>query len=171
MDGSLSMQSKQGVAILMMIATLLGMVRPDETTKKIDKLRTQIRKRFNELIKRKPTFAHECMMESNRVWEHAKKEVNDLHFTIGLEPALLALYAFIEDDKIGGAWFTKRTFYEAMRSMEMVVDARDNDAEVEKASNNLVDIFADALGIKQSNKLKLMKQRIYNNLVLEGKIK
>lgn len=163
--------NEKGVAVLLLIATLLSFIKPYETTKKIDKLRTQIRKRFNDMVKHRPEFAKEAIKESDLVWEKAKKEIDNHNYTIGLEPSILALYSLIEDTKYGKQWFTVKTFYDAMRSMEAVTDERVDDAHVEQASNHLVDIFADALCIHKDTRLNLLRKKVYNNLVIEGKIK
>ena len=157
----------QRVALLFMINALLKQIHPNELTKKVDKLSTQVSKAILLVRKTNSHVYAEGGKLADNAWENAKKEIDDKNYQIILSASLTSLYDLF--DKC--PWFTSKTFESAIRSIESDIKNEDYD-EVEVVSNSLKlsDIFAKHLNISKSNKLALKKKIISQNLVLEGKI-
>lgn len=90
------MDKKQAINILLLMAALAAYIEPNETTRKFDKLRTQIRKAIANLHRVNHGEYDELSIGSNDVWEQVKKEISNDHFTVSISVALLSLYAFVE---------------------------------------------------------------------------
>ena len=157
---------ERDTCIRMLMGTLLANVEPDETTRPINRLRLQFRKGLRRLYKRDSKYYDRMSTEADDVWNQVKDELNDKDYTVNLNIALSILEGLLTDR----LWFTSKTFEKAMNSM-YEAGKHEPSLDVEKDSNRLIDLFADKLGIKKDNHLSLLKSKIYNNLVLEGKIK
>ena len=156
---------------------LLKQIKPDEHTKKTNKLTLQLKKYMRKLYIHQRTTHDKLANEAEKVWENAKKEilanVDKGEFVVSMRSTLMALYGLLEHIGTSKLAFTEKTFVEALGSIEAngYTNTDKTDLEVETMSNQLIDLFAKGLNIKQDNKLKLMKARVAGNLLLSGKLK
>jgi hypothetical protein len=148
------------------MGTLLAMVEPDETTKKINKLRRQFRKGIRSLHRADQALYTKVVMEADDLWNKVKDSLQDHDYTVDLPLALIILNGLLTDRY----WYTQRTFDMALGSMDKV-GGDSPTLDVENDTNRLIDLFAEHLNMKKDNKLKAIKTNIMNNLILEGKIK
>ena len=156
--------------------SLLKQIRADEHTKKSNKLTLQLKKYMRKLYIHQRTTHDQLAHDAEKVWENAKQEIladvdkND--FVVSMRGTLMALYGLLEHIGVSNIAFTERTFIAALNSIESngYTNTEKTDLEVETMSNQLIDLFAKHLHIKQDNKLKLMKARVAGNLLLSGKL-
>ena len=164
------------VKIIMLMFSLMRQIRADEHTKKSNKLAMQMKKYLRKLYMLAPDYHDKLAHEAEAVWSSAKSEIladvdkND--FVVSMRGTLMALYGLLEHSGIPKLAFTERTFVAALNSIEAngYTNTEKTDLEVETMSNQLIDLFAKHLHIKQDNKLKLMKARVAGNLLLSGKL-
>ncbi|WP_416768491.1 hypothetical protein ACM66T_10030 [Sulfurimonas sp. ST-25] len=149
----------QSVMILMLIGTLMAYVKHSETTRKVDKLRKDIRKGLSAMYLYDGAEYDRIAKEADIVWEGAKKELNNLNYTISLIATCRALWSMLDDSPHQQLWFTERTFTAAMQSMEGVSTRKDT-YDVERDSNMLTDIFGRLLGIEKKKPLRELSARI-----------
>jgi len=165
------MTKHQAINILMLMAALASYITPNETTKKFDKLRTQIRKSINALHRKNRGEYDELSIGSNEVWERVKAEIADNHFTVSISISLLSLYAFIERTQYAELFFSKRVFFDALNSLQHADQkefAASDATQVENDTNRLTGMFAKILNIPTPNKLGLIKQKLKNELLLQN---
>lgn len=164
------MDKEKTIVVLMLMATLLGHIHHSEATKKISKLRKHIRINLNRLEHRDSDYYASLTQEANKVWEHAKTIIADNHFEIIMSETLMALWVIIETSEYREMWFTEKTLFEAIRSMENHPrNVTDYDADkVVEDSNTLVDYLQEALGDNKRSKLAMIKRKVSNELLLEG---
>ena len=145
---------KNNIIILMMIATLVVQVNPDETTRKFNKLRKHIRLGLNTLRRSIGVPEYDkLVLEANVIWDSGKTALDKPEeFTVSLSLSMVILYDLL-DKNHKGIWFTEKTFESAVRSLE---DGYILDSTTEKSSTWLMDHFRDQLGIKV-RKLNLFK--------------
>jgi hypothetical protein len=163
------MTNQQGYAVLMLISTLCSYIEPKDTTKKFDKLRTQIRKGIQRLYLKNHNKFLENSVYADGVWERAKIEIANEGYVVSISHTLLALYRLIEETFYQSLWFSEKTFVEAINSIHHKYEETIT-CDVEIDSNHLVDIFCKHLGYQKPSKMKFIKQKVEGNLILEGKI-
>ena len=167
------MTKEKTIVVLMLIATLMGYVRHNETTLKISKLRKHIRLNVNRLERRDKELYDALVKESSTAWKYAQEKINNRNFEIVMSETLRALWYLIEPSEYRNIWFTDKTILEAIGSMEghgWMTKEKDDD-EVIEDSNELITYFQEALGLSKKNKLSYLKSKVTNELILEGKIK
>ena len=163
-------EKKEAIVVLMLLSTMFAQVKHYETTKKINKLRVQIRKKVNLFWDKYPNEATELSKKAGSAWEDAKNEINDRDFMIDLPLSIIIIYSMLDDNKYQNLWFTNKNFISAYQSMN-AIEPDTVSVDVENDSALLVEIFAKALGLYKDNGLKALKATVKNNLILEGKIK
>jgi hypothetical protein len=147
------------------MGTLLALIKPYETTRKIDKLRKQFRKGIRSLFTADKDLYYKTSHNAERVWQEVKNTLNDHNYVVDLPLALIVLDGLLTDKY----WYTQRTFDMALGSME-AVGGDEPTLDVENDTNRLIDLFSEHLGMKKDKGLSAMKLRILNNLIIEGKI-
>ena len=153
----------------MMIGTLLAMVKHDEQTQKIAKLRRQFRKGLASLHRSDKKAYSDMAISADTIWNTCKEELNDKNYVVDLVLALRVLYDFLDGSKYRNMFFTDNTFFKAVNSMDEITK-EDVSYDVEESTNTLIDMFGRGLGVKQDSKLKLMRTNIQNDLILSGKV-
>lgn len=164
------MTKDQAISVLVLLAALASYIEHNETTRKFDKLRKHIRKGIKRLHEINKGEYDRLSIGSNDVWEQIKKEIADDHFTVSISVALLALYSFIERTDYAEMWFTKRTFFDAIDSIQYQdrKEFADDAVHVERDTNRLCDAFARVLKIEKPKKLSMIKMKLKNELLLEN---
>lgn len=166
------MTKQQAISVLMLMAALASYIEHNETTRKFDKLRKHIRKGIAHLHKVNRGEYDRLSIGSNDVWEEIKAETADDHFTVSISVALLALYSFIERTEYAELWFTQKTFFEAIDSIQYR-DRKEFEAtdavKVESDTNRLCDAFAKCLKIDKPKSLAMLKLKLKNELLLDNK--
>lgn len=163
------MIKEQNVAILFLINALLYNIEPNEKSEKVNKLHSQVIKAIRHIDRHMGELYTNAGTLADTAWEKAKKEVDAKNFTVIMSIVLTALYDIM--DKPSKKWFTEKTFFSAIRSIEADVRSKGEYDEVlvEGDSSRLSELFAKHLGLSRVNKLALRKKIIEQNLILEGK--
>lgn len=165
------MTRDQAIQVLMLIAALASYIEPNETTRKFDKLRKHIRKGLNALHRKNRGEYNDLSIQSSEVWEIIKEDIASDRFTVSISFALLALYAFIERTEYSELFFTKKTFYEAINSIQHADRASataPDAAKVERDTNRLCDAFATVLNISKPSTLAAIKLKLKNELLMKN---
>jgi len=140
------MDKRQNMILLLIIATLVAQIEHYETTRRINKLRRQIRLGLNKYIRCNSEEYTGYLRDATSIWESAKSEVDENGFTVSLSLALVICYDLL-DDKHKQLWFTAKTFEAAVSSLEHGYEL---DATTEASSKWLIDKFTDELGISKT---------------------
>lgn len=139
----------------------------------MDKLKKAMRMNINGMHKKNKETYQRFVDEAQKVWLAAKEIIADNNFEVIMSESIRALYSLIETSQYRSIWYTEKTLKEAVQSME---GAREKDIDYDKEevshkSNVLVDYLQEAVGLSKQSKLSYLKKRIYNELVIEGKIR
>lgn len=158
---------EQAISVLILISAFCANVKAHETTKKFDKLRTQIRLNINSMYDSNVQKYDAITIGTDDVWELVKASLKNDKLDISIAQILLSLYAFIERTPYANLLFGKGVFLKAVGSIqhqngfeEGIPDA----TKLENDSNRLTDAFAKVLKIPAPNGLGLLKIRLQNSL-------
>ena len=172
------MQEKEkAINILMLMFALLKQIKPEEHTRRTNKLTVQVKKYLRNLFYSRRDQHDNLANNAEKIWEAAKveilKEIGESEYTVSMTATLTALYGLLEHLGYQNIAFTHKTFEKALLSMQAVGYTRSEDQElqIETWSNMLIGMFADALDIKQDSRLKILKAKVAGNLLLSGKLK
>ena len=136
------MQEKQGMALLMMIGTMFAQINHDETTRKINKVRKQIRQGIVKYNFKVGDQRYEAIVKyANEVWEAAKADIDPDSFKVSLALAMSIAYSLLEEP-YKTLWFTEKNFDKALGSLEYGFELT---SEVEEASQWLITKFEKEL--------------------------
>lgn len=166
------MTKEQSLSILLLMASFMAYITPNETTRKFDKLRKHTRKGINDLHKANTVKFKELAISSNDTWERARVELDNIDYTISVSLSIMTLYGFLEGSPWRNMFFTDKTLREAIASlMHEHRKPREGDAEqVHTDSVKLSEMFAKILGITESTKLSFIKLKAKNKEILGMKI-
>ncbi len=159
---------KEFYAKALVISVFLKYAGEDEATRKMDKLRKQIRK---SMTKDTLYWKQEMVALSHHVDESYSKTVKqipvDKHLTVQLSMAMNILYATLDGNQYQNKWFTERTFMEAVRSLGYGI----KDSLDEPDTYWLVDTFLENVGYTRESafakKVRLAKKNKEFNDILE----
>lgn len=90
------MTKEQSLSILLLMASFMAYITPNETTRKFDKLRKHTRKGINDLHKSNTVKFKELAIASNDTWERARIKLNNIDYTISVSLSLVTLYGFLD---------------------------------------------------------------------------
>ncbi len=140
------MTDRQGMILLLIIGTMMAQVEPEETTRKINKLRKQIRQgviKYNRKIGDQKYNA--LVRDAQEIWDCAQDDVDNQEFTVSLSLALVLAYDILEEP-YKSMWFTNRTFEMAIGSLNYGYTI---EPDIEESSQWLLGRFTSALGIPE----------------------
>ena len=153
---------------LILHLTILGLINEvDNPTKSVQKLYSKLRKKLTLIRKNQSEhFTHNNSIK-NKLWAEAWNDTfssKTASKTISIGTIMDNLYPHISKPLVGKQVIQKASdsFYFSEEDIPL--------STIESSSNDIATAFLNQLGIKQSNKLKLLKSTIYNTLVLEGKL-
>ena len=136
---------------MLLIATLFGMMRHDETTKKIDKVRKQIRMFINRLDSKRLAV---LIKETNASWEKVKVKTDDNQIGVSLGRTIVILYDLLEVKQLV---VSEKNLEAAVRSLEYGYEIT---AKTEADTAMLTDYFREELGIEVRAAKKGLAQMI-----------
>ena len=164
-------EKEKAIVVLMAIATLLGHINIQESTRNMNRLLGSIRKGLTRLFNAQPKVYAELVHKANDIWSSVAVKEKDIERTIVIEETIIALYGLIENNQYKNMWFTDKAFNKAIGSYYDYVKRNGTVEKTQHDSNVMVDEFQEVLGLSKKSKLSSIKKNIYNHLVLEGKIK
>ena len=107
--------------------------------------------------------------KANDMWHEVQKELEYTEeIKVTTVPTLQALwFLFTDKQKL----IPKKKFDKALDAMARMSTDNDNEVKHTEQAYKIVDALRVKLGIKNERpNLKSLKQRVYNNLIIEGKI-
>lgn len=164
------MTEHQSNLVHTMLATLLAHIHPNETTRKVDKLRKSIRLKLNSIHKKDADYYARMAAEAQQAWDKVEKRINNKDYEILMSSSLLALHTFIRTSAYKEAWFRERVFLDAIASIEGHYNNPhiEDLTKSERDSNQLIDYLAEAMAISRPTTLKALRTRVSNHLALEN---
>lgn len=147
----------------------MAYIKHSETTRKFDKLRKHTRFAINNLHKQNSVNFSELAISSNDTWEAARKELDNIDYTVSVSLSLTTLYGFLDGSPYQTMFFTQKTFKEAIASLihsDRKPIEGDED-QVHTDSVKLTEIFVKLLGIAEPTKLSFIKLKRKNNEILK----
>ncbi len=136
------MNEKQGMALLVLMATMFAQIEHEESTRKIDKIRKQIRQGMKAYYYKVGKQRYTAIAEfANEAWETAKQQVSPEEFAVSLSLAMSIVYSLLEEP-YKTLWFSEKNFDKALGSLEYGFELT---PEVEEASQWLITIFEKGL--------------------------
>ena len=149
------------------MATLFGMVSHQKTTKKVDKVRKQLRMFIGRV---NPKRLVVLIAQTNDSWEKVKTKTDENEIMVSLARTCLILYDLLA---VKQAVISEKNMMLAVGSLEYGYDIC---AKIESDTNRLTDMFRDELGITVhkakttlASRIALAKQTKKFNDILEGK--
>ena len=166
----MNQEDKELYLKLFLISVMLAYVEPHETTRKIDKLRKQIRKGIKKSEQKYGDDLLQIAKDADAAWTQACTIITkDSHINLAMGLIVSALYAALDNNAGRNVWFTDRTFEEAASSY-----AYGFTPTVEDHTNMylLLDEFLANAGFPREStfakKIRLMRKISEQNKILEG---
>lgn len=158
------MSKEQALSILLLMASFMAYITHQETTRKFDKLRKHTRKAINDLHKSNTVKFKELAISSNDVWEQARKDLDNIDYTISISLALTTLHGFLDGTPYQELFFTRKTFREAIASLmhSNRKDREGDEDQVHTDSVKLTEMFGRLLGVTEATKLSFIKLKRKN---------
>lgn len=166
------MTKEQSLSILLLMASFMAYITPQETTRKFDKLRKHTRNGIRDLHKTSMVKFKELAIASNDTWERARIELDNADYTISVSMSIVTLYGFLDNSPWRNMFFTDKTLKEAIASLmhEHRSPKEGNAEQVHTDSVKLSEMFAKILGIADPTKLSFIKLKAKNKEILGMKI-
>jgi glutaredoxin-related protein len=160
----------QAIVVLLLMASLMAYITPNETTKKFDKLRTQTRKGIKALHKKDESVFFQLAIKADEIWVEVQKEIDNKDYEISIALSINTLYGFLDGHKLQSLFYSQKTFKSAISSaLHSYKDKQGYEDRIHTDSVKLTEIFARVLGIIEPTKLSFIKLKIKNSEILHLK--
>jgi len=161
------------LSVIMLIATNLAMLKPNELTKVQSNFRRALRKMLNKIHKHERLYYEKIVKETNDAWNKTITELEKQKLQMSISDVLLSLNLIIENENYTKKFYTQRTVNNVLNSLKANSNISDEIyKKTEKDTNIIVNTLVRHLNIKVlDNGLRRRFLTIKNNLIIEGKIK